>query len=756
MKRNAAFSISLLLLVLLVAVFFNALKLPTNHLDGAFQTASGLYRLNSGQIAGRDFFPYLGIGPTLIVYPIFGFFGADLHASQLSAQFTTILISALMFFVVGYLIGDRSREFALVSVFIYLCLSTLSIVLNYRLDFLEFTINPGNSLRPIRSGLVAIVACLAIIYLNLSRRGSFYASAAVATLMFSIILLWSNDYAYVTLLIMAPFFIMLVASNESASRCITKILIVIIFTFLILTVSTWGGYFEYLNFNFHDVRGDQWWYFPPYSERFRILKLIEFYNIFGLEDIASLLFLLTLIIYSMLRKSRNFLFLAMMGLNYLLGGAVASIGGHHGEYFQAFRSWSLITLGLILLWHLFKIFAKFNLLKSGLIFYVITIPIAVQSAYSITEEYKAILADNNLYRDDDLGGYLNKEWKTLFQKLNFQDQKIKEEYWGLLSAKYRLIPSGKVDSIIHALGAQRAKFINESNSADIITTTNPGFSLDWQTWSLSQNFNFYYDIVNSREVIQKNDQILIWGGRQDYKLTKPFECHSDGKYIYLQSGASKEQVGYVIFNYNGASNSRSIRLIENRISIGGIDTMGYVSLPSSGGRAMIPVKIINKLKIHLLVDAEINISDCNFFPLHKNKFIFGEFTAKTYLPCNLRLDPSAIINSDCSITGGPKKDQTFLMYGPYEPIPEGDYEVALSYRNDGYKVSTLGVFDILGHGKDGAVELGKIEIPFCLERNCKIKVKYSSKQYGILKTEFRVRLYSQSKINVSNVSVGKL
>jgi len=34
-----------------------ALESPTFHLDGAFQTASVLFRISNGELPGRDFFP---------------------------------------------------------------------------------------------------------------------------------------------------------------------------------------------------------------------------------------------------------------------------------------------------------------------------------------------------------------------------------------------------------------------------------------------------------------------------------------------------------------------------------------------------------------------------------------------------------------------------------------------------------------------------------------------------------------------------
>lgn len=83
-----------LLCVILGALFLavvalaleRALHIPTTHLDGAYQTASGLFRLHAGHLPGRDFFPYLGVGVLYLIYPLFEFAGAHLAASVFAVQ----------------------------------------------------------------------------------------------------------------------------------------------------------------------------------------------------------------------------------------------------------------------------------------------------------------------------------------------------------------------------------------------------------------------------------------------------------------------------------------------------------------------------------------------------------------------------------------------------------------------------------------------------------------------------------------------
>lgn len=156
MTARTATYLTLILLSAASALFISLTKsinLPTYHLDGAFQTASGLYRLDSGQLVGRDFFPYLGIAPLYILYPLFKALGANLAASVFTAQLVTLLLGALSVALIWHLIFC-SRSF-LRSLAIGSLLFLLPVVLldGLRVPFppaLHASI-PGNSLRPIRS-----------------------------------------------------------------------------------------------------------------------------------------------------------------------------------------------------------------------------------------------------------------------------------------------------------------------------------------------------------------------------------------------------------------------------------------------------------------------------------------------------------------------------------------------------------------------------------------------------------------------------
>lgn len=102
------FDFIIILSFLMWAIFYamtTTINVPTFHLDGAFQMASGIFRFDSGQFPGKDFFPYLGIGPLFTLYPAFKASGPDIFASVFFAQFMTLISGGLSVSVIWHLMG---------------------------------------------------------------------------------------------------------------------------------------------------------------------------------------------------------------------------------------------------------------------------------------------------------------------------------------------------------------------------------------------------------------------------------------------------------------------------------------------------------------------------------------------------------------------------------------------------------------------------------------------------------------------------
>ena len=195
-RHRTALMIGVLISVdLVLAVLYGldrSVDIPTFHLDGAYQTASGLYRLADGQRPGVEFYPYLGVGLLYFLYPIFLLAGGHLAASIFTTHFTIAIAGTFSIGLIGAFFAKSHR--LLVGVLLgSLILSMVVWPLPHIPAVLTTHFTPGNSLRPLRGFLPYL--CAAIVYALLRSRLSpvaiYGGIGAVAGAAF----LWSNDFS---------------------------------------------------------------------------------------------------------------------------------------------------------------------------------------------------------------------------------------------------------------------------------------------------------------------------------------------------------------------------------------------------------------------------------------------------------------------------------------------------------------------------------------------------------------------------------
>lgn len=136
----------------LVVSVFQALDQATSFsgyaLDGAFQLYNPLRRMAAGEIPGRDFPFFHGVGVPWLHYPAFVLFGGNIFASEL----TRWLLSPLLFGASGFLflralLGNGQRALIALSVFVAVAIPRV-----------QNLVDPGNSLIGIRSMTPLLVA----------------------------------------------------------------------------------------------------------------------------------------------------------------------------------------------------------------------------------------------------------------------------------------------------------------------------------------------------------------------------------------------------------------------------------------------------------------------------------------------------------------------------------------------------------------------------------------------------------------------
>jgi hypothetical protein len=496
-----------------------SIYLPTYHLDGAFQTASGLLRINWGEIPGIDFFPYLGIGPLLLLMPMFILFGGDLGASVLASHLMTLGIMQLItFFTLFFLISSRNKIYALLFSFIptFLVYSTGLTSMAYSnfsryigLEALFELITPGNSLRPLRA-FAPWLLVIAIYYVH-KRIGHRVSGDLLIGFFIGLIFgLWSNDYALLTALLGFVFYIILINRSSHSFRKIVYSLVSLSFTICtIAAVQLGNGWDEsYLKYNFIDVRGDQYWYFGPWSDDSRINNALDLINQLNAERvILPLIFLFAISFLAFRKKSNELLALSLIGISLFLGGCVSTIGGHTYNYFSPFKLWGLLiaialfffcSVKAMTMWTKSPVKQRWvtSYIKAFIGLLAVFGLLETNQTWSIANEAKLNQA---IVWDDRLGGYLPTEY---LPKGDFIESEILvEEYWGLLSTLGKTGRNSKTDSVIHALGSQRPQFIKDLKKDGVSVITSSKEIGEWFTWNLSSNWWFYRPLFENFDPI---------------------------------------------------------------------------------------------------------------------------------------------------------------------------------------------------------------------------------------------------------------
>ncbi|WP_017221022.1 hypothetical protein [Moritella dasanensis] len=596
-KRNITilgllFSIAFIFIVLSLSV---SIDIPTLHLDGHYQTASSLFRINDGQLIGKDFLPYLGIAPTFLVYPIYFISGAELSDSVFSAQLMVYFFQWLSVVIICRLILKRmslAEQISTASIIYLICIAIGYFSFNY---IFTFSTTPGNSLRPIRM-IIPYLAGFSIYLIFNLKISSFYKNLLLGVVL-AISLLWSNDLAIPTFLYFSMFIFSYQLFKKSGSKMsfissfISSFIFPLFFWFVLLYLITGGHYYELLKFNFVDVANDQWWYYGPYEQSRRVFVLEDLFNIFNVKLTSSLLCLALCLYFSIKDKSLEYCLLFSIGSVLFLGGILSSVGGHIGGYFVGFYFWSIIVSVV----YFYKL-AILRLKLSSVLIYLkllIIIFLAILSYINYSHLKETAENDSSKFYVDNLDGYLDISWAPYLEYISrHEGLNVVEEYWGVwggVKGAAHLLP---VDSAIHALGDIRIVATERIKKADILVVTRADLELFWQPWSFSQNFWFYKEILNNFKLDFLAPSVAVWkrveGNRRDFDdaLCTINENKSSFTIDSKHTGLYKINLHY-LFEKKSIF-SRNLMMLQNNISFAP-DANGYVAVDHNQQYVEFPV-----------------------------------------------------------------------------------------------------------------------------------------------------------------------
>jgi hypothetical protein len=657
------------LILIVLNVFLNfvislrsSIYLPTYHLDGAFQTASGLYRIKWGEIPGIDFFPYLGIGPLISLAPLFLAFGGNLWASVVAANVVTLgvmQISAAIVFVLSTKSSIRNAlVFSLIPLFLtYGTDMGTSSLMNFLkflgVDALFELSNPGNSLRPLRSFAAWLLPV--IIFLILRLRGTQLKWHFTIGLIAGFTLcIWSNDYAITTSFLGVVLYLVLIQSGiqdkltkfvMAFSGFLTSTLISV----LTLLIEGWNS--SFLKYNFVDVRGDQYWYFGPWDEVFRVNSFLDLYNQLLSERVqVSLLILTGIVLYAFYKKSKEFLVISFIGFGLFLGGMTSTIGGHSYIYFSPFRLWGALVILSLLTYIALSFSFQIKYKSKNINFHslqalgLVVILFVVSQTNLTLRKYQEAHQNTSVAFNYELGGYFPKDYVPL--ETVTRSKLILEEYWGIASTNRQMKRTSKTDSVIHALGSQREQFISDLGEEELIVVTSSPSVGEWFNWNMSANWWFYGELLRNFTPEQNSPITLQWSRSKSPALWKKAQCLVSANGQSVSVNSPRTSILEVSVDYiNPGRYSREFTMIQNNLNFAA-GANGFLALDPGASTQKFPVAVIpgmNTLKLrHIggtkkfvsrLISCSANEID---FPKNSERFrLLNSLIEPTNTPFNL-------------------------------------------------------------------------------------------------------------------------
>lgn len=568
LKSRPVLSLLLLALLLLWLDLFvsrallQGAFLHYNPINGDFQTFNPLRRMSEGQMPGRDFQPYMGLGTTYATYLPYLFLGENFSASKTASYMAHSLLFFIGNFVLLRLLGARKVISFCGSIFLFLYAYITADFL-YALPFdmamsesaLPFgqtfraLATPENSCLGIRTALPLITSGILLLCYHFKVIRHRRSEAITWGLIAGMQVAWSNDYGFISAAMLVAFFNLFIAQGTWRDRLIGGVMNLLfagLGAALIVILATGGYGFKWLHYNFGGVAKDQFWYFML-DDTGKVFDLAIF-----LEDKKNLLFIGFLLavagvicLQQLFAKHKD---LRLILLAYVIGTTVAAGlvscigGGFMWRYFSA----SVRLIPFVAPWLVwlavkrlpierfkepFTLLCAALTLVGGIGFIVYFMPVQIIGYQSYVEGK----ANGRFFYDETAGGYLPDSQKTEveFAKLLGQHyanipakQRVFSTYSTLIEAQSGSLQGSDIDYIIHALGNEnREQYLRSFSDLKplYVTTPREDYTL-WETWSRRVNWWFYRAMLNEFEPMLATPYHTIWQRRSTPIETLPAEA----------------------------------------------------------------------------------------------------------------------------------------------------------------------------------------------------------------------------------------
>lgn len=547
-------SLVYLLFQAVVSVFLaldNATSFSGYALDGAFQLYNPLRRMEHGEIPGRDFPFFHGVGMPWIHYPFYLLFGSNIFAAEMARWMLSPVLfglSGIVFF--RAMLGTWVR--ATIALAPFVAMSIVPTTLNL--------VDPGNSMAGIRSMTPLLIAA-AMMWTVRRKRLAFGFLQWHSSLLTAYVLLGVGVALGTEQGVAAIGAFLVIRAVQSIRRLrwgwrawiqiAVDATAAVASTLLVLSMLTFGHAFDALHYALVDIPEDQGWVFgsipnivlTPESLVWELKAgphldlggMVPGFLITGLVAVA-------LLIVSMAIRATRPVVAAASAFLWLYGLAVlAAILGYislsvqlapFGRVSAAIACGTGVAIMLAVIARLearhaerlprvsrprtaVAVAATTAILVTGVYFVIVSIPPRVELLAGIPK--RQVIADalrDPFLSDYDVAGEGYRSSMDLFLPLIPEGSQIWATYSSLYNSErgvFTPAPGGE-DYIIHALGQERRDAYQEAfirERPEAVITTNPYYTI-YEEWLWGRYPVFFRALMENYTMAAQSGSHVLW------------------------------------------------------------------------------------------------------------------------------------------------------------------------------------------------------------------------------------------------------
>lgn len=554
----------------LVAGLDSGLNFISFAADGSFQLYNPLRRLEFGQVIGRDFQFFHGIGIPLLFYIPFRLLGGNLFSSELCKWLLPsggFLLTAILFFRTT-LQSWRKATIALV-----ILLMTLLPIVSMA--------EPGNSLQGLRTAMPMLVAALlALDYKRLLQIGKVVLPVKQLLLILALSLSFfiSTDHG-----VFAIFSYFLVRSyvitkhretnglKRPGIRLALEITAVLLLILAMFTVATMGHPLKPLIYAMKIIPAEQFWYFGGPPNAFLTWQnmssfALHIYKAFVILGLTTYLYMR---MYRQKRIRPDTHFALWFLMIYGLASCVSLLGyadiGQLGPLLKSMLSISIV-LAMTMFFDYEQAYrtsrkkAPKKLRIQYAVYATATILMVVWSGrylYRTSSTYDAIGSIKAFryarhWPDTAIGneGGWGRAVRSFPELQTAQQGELWSVYSNLYEDRAKIFHPSKdgFDYIIHAIGKDNFdayvwQFVQDKPK--YVDTLRPGYFV-YEQWLWTGNWAFYRQLIDNYSIVRHNDSHYLWTYNGDDlnkdAVSKPLTINKDGN---LELPASETELSLV-------------------------------------------------------------------------------------------------------------------------------------------------------------------------------------------------------------------